>query len=361
MDGSVVVGLSGGVDSSVAALLLLEQGYEVRAVFMKNWVETLPDGQCLWEQDVEDAMQVCDRLGIPLNTIDLSRTYWDAVFTGFLESYRAGLTPNPDVVCNQEVKFKAFRDHALALGATFLATGHYARCGRADGSWRLRRGRDRGKDQSYFLCMLTQAQLEGTLFPVGDMQKNDVRARAARAGLPTHAKKDSTGICFVGERPFREFLARYLPVTPGDIHDAGGHVIGHHDGIHFYTIGQRSGLGIGGLAGRDETPWYVAGKDARTNTLVVVQGQDHPLLYSRWLTTGAPNWIAGCPPGETARLTAKTRYRQPDQACSITIRADGTLHVTFAEPQRAVAPGQYAVFYDGEDCLGGAVITAAGR
>ncbi len=216
MGKSVVVGLSGGVDSSVCVLLLLEQGYDVRAVFMKNWLETTPGGQCLWEQDVEDAMQVCDTLGIPLNTIDLSRAYWDAVFTRFLDEYRTGLTPNPDIVCNQEVKFKAFRDHTRELGADYLATGHYARCGKSAHGWELRRGLDQNKDQSYFLCMLTQQQLDGTLFPVGAMQKGEVRKLAAKAGLATHAKKDSTGICFVGERPFREFLAQFLPVAPGD-------------------------------------------------------------------------------------------------------------------------------------------------
>lgn len=359
MGASVVVGLSGGVDSSVTALLLLEQGHDVRAVFMKNWLETTPGGQCLWEQDVEDAMQVCDRLGIPLNTIDLSRTYWDQVFAGFLDAYRTGLTPNPDIVCNQQVKFRAFRDHALALGAAHLATGHYARCLRSATGWRLARGRDGNKDQSYFLCMLTQQQLEGTLFPVGDMLKSEVRALAARAGLATHAKKDSTGICFVGERPFREFLARFLPVTPGDMLDAEGKIVGRHEGIHFYTIGQRSGLGIGGIAGRRDAPWYVASKDATSNTLVVVQGQDHPLLFSRRLTTAAPNWIAGRVPGNDTALVAKTRYRQPDQACSLETRPDGTLLVRFDAPQRAVAPGQYAVFYQGETCLGGAVITGA--
>lgn len=359
MGASVVVGLSGGVDSSVAALLLLEQGYDVRAVFMKNWLETLPGGQCLWEQDVEDAMQVCDRLGIPLNTIDLSRTYWDRVFAQFLEAYRTGLTPNPDIVCNQEVKFKAFREHVLALGAAHLATGHYARCLHSAQDWSLARGRDGNKDQSYFLCMLTQQQLEGTLFPVGHLRKSEVRAMAARAGLATHAKKDSTGICFVGERPFREFLAQFLPLAPGDICDGDGRVIGRHEGIHFYTIGQRSGLGIGGMAGRQDAPWYVAAKDPGTNTLVAVQGQDHPLLFSRALTTAAPNWIAGHAPETGTELVARTRYRQPDQPCTVETGTDGTLHVYFEAPQRAVAPGQYAVFYQGETCLGGAVITAA--
>ena len=360
MSSSVIVGLSGGVDSSVSALLLAEQGYDVRAVFMKNWLETTPGGQCLWEQDVEDAMQVCDTLGIPLNTIDLSRAYWDGVFARFLEAYRSGLTPNPDVVCNQEVKFKAFRDHVLGLGATHMATGHYARCTKSESGWMLGRGRDSGKDQSYFLCMLTQQQLEGTLFPVGHLMKSAVRDLAAKAGLGTHAKKDSTGICFVGERPFREFLARFLPVAPGEIRDAGGHVIGQHEGVHFYTIGQRSGLGVGGIAGRQDAPWYVAAKDAATNTLIAVQG-DHPLLYSRSLRTAPANWIAGQPPPPGQALQLKTRYRQPDQECAIEVEADGALAVHFVSPQRAVAPGQYAVFYTGETCLGGAVITDTGH
>ncbi|OGT79363.1 MAG: tRNA 2-thiouridine(34) synthase MnmA [Gammaproteobacteria bacterium RIFCSPLOWO2_02_FULL_61_13] len=358
MNNSVVVGLSGGVDSSVTALLLLEQGYDVRAVFMKNWVETTPGGECLWEQDVEDAMQVCDTLGIPLNTIDLSRAYWDGVFAHFLEEYRNGLTPNPDIVCNQEVKFKAFRDHVVELGASHLATGHYARCTKSDSGWMLQRGLDPNKDQSYFLCMLTQRQLEGTLFPVGAMLKSDVRKLAARAGLGTHAKKDSTGICFVGERPFREFLAQFLPVSPGEILDTDGHVIGEHEGVHFYTIGQRSGLGIGGIAGRPDAPWYVAAKDPATNTLIAVQG-NHPLLFSRSLRTAPASWIAGQPPAQELTLAAKTRYRQPDQECTIEPESDGTLLVHFATPQRAVAPGQYAVFYLGETCLGGAMITGA--
>jgi len=357
MNNSVVVGLSGGVDSSVTALLLLEQGYDVRAVFMKNWLETTPGGQCLWEQDVEDAMQVCDKLGIPLNTIDLSREYWDAVFARFLDEYRTGLTPNPDIVCNQEVKFKAFRDHVMELGADHLATGHYARCTKSESGWALGRGRDPGKDQSYFLCMLTQRQLEGTLFPVGNMQKSEVRELAAKAGLATHAKKDSTGICFVGERPFREFLAQFLPVACGEIRDAEGRVIGEHEGVHFYTIGQRSGLGVGGIAGREDAPWYVAAKDPATNTLIAVQG-DHPLLYSRSLRTAPANWIAGQPPAPELKLTAKTRYRQPDQDCTIEAESDGTVLVRFTHPQRAVAPGQYAVFYTGETCLGGAVIAS---
>jgi tRNA-specific 2-thiouridylase len=359
MSDSVVVGMSGGVDSSVSALLLKEQGWDVRGVFMKTWLETTPDGECLWERDVEDAMGVCDALGIPLNTVDLSREYWDAVFARFLEDYRNGLTPNPDVVCNQEVKFKAFRDHALSLGAPHLATGHYARCVTRDTERELLRGRDPAKDQSYFLCMLTQAQLAGILFPVGDMLKPEVRARAARAGLATHAKRDSTGICFVGEHPFREFLGRFLPVRHGEIRDPEGHVLGEHDGTHFYTIGQRSGLGIGGVAGAADAPWYVAAKDAASNTLIVIQGSGHPLLFSRSLRTGPANWIRGAPPDPERPLHAKTRYRQPDQECRVEMLDGGALSVTFSVPQRAVAPGQYVVFYDGEVCLGGAVIQSA--
>ncbi|MBI1732746.1 MAG: tRNA 2-thiouridine(34) synthase MnmA [Gammaproteobacteria bacterium] len=356
MNRSVVVGLSGGVDSSVSALLLVEQGWDVRGMFMKNWMDNTSVGECPWERDVGDALQVCDTLGIPLNTVDLSRTYWNTVFARFLEEYANGLTPNPDVVCNQEVKFKAFREHAQSLGAAFMATGHYVRCKDSGSGTVLARGRDPGKDQSYFLCMLTQQQLAGSVFPVGAMLKSDVRKIAARAGLATHAKKDSSGICFVGEQPFREFLSRYLPVRRGEIRDAGGRVVGEHDGAHFYTIGQRSGLGIGGIAGAPDAPWYVAAKDAGSNTLIVVQGPEHPLLFSQSLRTGPANWVAGRPPDTGRALHAKTRYRQPDQECRIEPLGDSGLNVTFTSPQRAVAPGQYAVFYDGEICLGGAVI-----
>lgn len=356
MSQRVVVGMSGGVDSSVAALLLRDQGFEVEALFMKNWNETATDGSCLWETDVQDAMEVCERLGIPINTVDLSRDYWQGVFTEFLNEYRSGHTPNPDVLCNQEVKFKAFLQHALGRGADLIATGHYARLASRGEHRLLLKGVDVNKDQSYFLCRLTQGQLQCSLFPVGDMQKVDVRALAARAELKTHGKKDSTGICFVGERPFREFLARFLPVQAGEIRSADGKILGEHEGAHFYTIGQRQGLKIGGVAGQGEGAWYVAGKDPANNVLIVVQGHDHPLLFSRRLDARAPHWL-GEPPRAPFHCAAKIRYRQPDQACVVETIDGDSVSVMFKEPQRAVAAGQYAVFYDGDVCLGSAVIT----
>ncbi|MBI2992753.1 MAG: tRNA 2-thiouridine(34) synthase MnmA [Gammaproteobacteria bacterium] len=351
----VVVGMSGGVDSSVAALLLKEQGYAVEALFMKNWKETASDGSCLWETDVRDAMEVCDRLGIAINTVDLSAEYWQGVFAGFLHEYDAGRTPNPDVLCNQEVKFKAFLNFALGQSADLLATGHYARIAARNGSRLLLKGADAGKDQSYFLCRLTQAQLQRSMFPVGDLLKADVRKLAARAGLATHAKKDSTGICFVGERPFRDFLSRFLPARPGEIFDADGRVLGKHEGVHFYTIGQRQGLGIGGVSGMADAAWYVARKDPVQNTLLVVQGHDHPLLFSRRLRACGIHWL-GMAPDAPLRCTAKIRYRQPDQGCVIDAIDGERVTVTFDKPQRAIAPGQYVVFYDTEACIGSAVI-----
>ena len=347
--------MSGGVDSSVAALLLKEQGFDVQALFMKNWNETATDGSCLWETDVRDAMDVCDRLGIAINTIDLSEEYWHGVFAGFLREYGAGRTPNPDVLCNQEVKFKAFLNQALGRSADFLATGHYARIVERDGIRSLLKGTDANKDQSYFLCRLTQAQLRRSLFPVGDLLKTDVRKLAARAGLETHDKKDSTGICFVGERPFRDFLSRFLPARPGEIRSSDGRVLGEHDGVHFYTVGQRQGLGIGGVSGQGEGAWYIARKDPAENTLIVVQGHEHPLLLSRRLNASAVHWL-GAAPDVPLRCTAKVRYRQPDQGCVIESAGADRVTAVFDEPQRAVAPGQYAVFYDGDACLGSAVI-----
>ncbi len=351
----IIVGISGGVDSSVAALLLREQGFPVEGLFMKNWDEKSPDGRCLWEADVEDAMKVCDRLGIPLNTVDLSLEYWDRVFITFLAEYRHGRTPNPDILCNQEIKFMAFLNEALAAGADRIATGHYARIAR-NGRCRLLKGKDPGKDQSYFLCRLNQAQLEKAVFPLGDMEKPAVRRLAKAAGLVTHDKKDSTGICFVGERHFREFLGRYIPRQPGEIRTRDGRIIGEHDGVFFYTIGQRQGLGIGGIRDAAPAPWYVVDKDLERNILYVAQGDDHPLLYSDGLTAVNLHWIAGQPPALPLACTAKTRYRQPDQACVITAASDHRCDVRFAEPQRAVTPGQYVVFYQGDECLGGAVI-----
>lgn len=356
MSERIVVGVSGGVDSSVAALLLLEQGYRVEALFMKNWDERDAAGGCIWEADVGDAIRVCDRLGIRLNTVDLSREYWDRVFLEFLEEYRNGRTPNPDILCNQEVKFRAFLDHALELGADRIATGHYARITAADGVMQLRKGIDTNKDQSYFLCRLNQTQLERSLFPVGDLHKPEVRKLAREAGLITHDKKDSTGICFVGERPFREFLSRYLPVSPGEIQTTSGDVVGQHQGIHFYTLGQRQGLGIGGVRGYADAPWYVIAKDIANNVLVVSQGHNHPLLMSRSLTAVNLHWIGEAPSPLPFGCGAKTRYRQADQECLITALGDNSCSVRFAERQRAVTPGQYVVFYEGDVCLGGGVI-----
>ncbi len=352
----VTVGLSGGVDSSVAALLLQKQGYQVTALFMKNWSEQDESGRCMWEQDVADAMAVCDRLGIPLNTVDLAGSYWERVFTRFLEEYRAGRTPNPDILCNREIKFRAFLEHALSGGAERIATGHYARIDHRDGRYRLLRGRDRNKDQSYFLHALGQEALSHSLFPVGELEKPQVRALAREAGLVTHDKKDSTGICFIGERRFREFLRNYLPASPGEIIDTAGRVIGRHQGVLYYTLGQREGLGIGGVKGAQEGPWYVLAKDVAGNRIVAGQGHDHPLLMSRSLTATEINWIAGVPPALPLRCSAKTRYRQPDQACTVEEAGNGKLRVRFEQPQRAVTPGQSVVFYDGEECLGGGVI-----
>jgi tRNA-specific 2-thiouridylase len=361
MTAKVVVGISGGVDSSVAALLLLEQGYEVEALFMKNWDEPAPGDGCLWEADVEDAMQVCDRLGIPLNTVDLTLDYWRGVFAAFLDEYRAGRTPNPDVLCNQEIKFKAFLDKARGRGAGCIATGHYARIETRDGSRALFKGLDEDKDQSYFLCRLDQPQLGGALFPVGGLRKSEVRALAAEAGFVTHDKKDSTGICFIGPRSFREFLGRYLPVQKGEIRTVAGRVIGEHEGAHFYTIGQRQGLRIGGVAGAGAAPWYVVAKDPAANTLTVAQGREHELLFAGGLRARGLHWISGKAPAAPFACSAKTRYRQADQECCIEEIDGDSVRVRFSTPQRAITPGQYIVFYAGEACLGSAVIECATR
>jgi tRNA-specific 2-thiouridylase len=357
----IVVGVSGGVDSSVAALLLLEQGFQVEALFMKNWDERDAEGGCIWEADVADAIRVCDRLGIRLNTVDLSREYWDRVFLEFIEEYRNGRTPNPDILCNQEVKFRAFLEHALELGADRIATGHYARITETGGVMQLRKGIDANKDQSYFLCRLNQTQLAQSLFPIGDLHKPEVRKLARKAGLITHDKKDSTGICFVGERPFREFLSRYLPVAPGEIRTPSGESVGEHQGIHFYTLGQRQGLGIGGVRGHDDAPWYVVAKDIAHNVLVVSQGHDHSLLMSRSLTAVNLHWTGEPPATLPFACRAKTRYRQADQDCLIIALDDEACSVRFAERQRAVTPGQYVVFYDGDVCLGGGVIDSTAK
>ncbi len=352
----VVVGLSGGVDSSVAAVLLLEQGYRIDGVFMKNWEGDDSDGHCPAERDFSDAGSVCSQLGIPLEAVNFSKEYSDRVFRHFLQEYRAGRTPNPDILCNKEIKFKIFLEYALQRGAELIATGHYARIGKRGGRFQLLKARDTNKDQSYFLYTLGQRQLARTLFPVGEMQKSEVRAVAARNRLVTHAKKDSTGICFIGERNFREFLARYLPARPGEMCTPEGESVGEHQGLMYYTLGQRQGLGIGGRPNaRQGEPWYVVGKDIANNRLLVSQGL-HPMLYSSTLEAGELHWVAGEAVRTPFRCRAKIRYRQPEQLCVIEKISGDYCRVRFDEPQQAVTPGQSVVFYDDEVCLGGGTI-----
>ncbi len=349
----VIVGLSGGVDSSVATLMLLEQGYEVEALFMKNWDEDDEDGHCTAEQDLSDAQKVADKLGVKLHTINFSADYWDDVFEDFLQEHKKGRTPNPDVLCNQKIKFKVFLEHALSLGADKIATGHYARITNNDKAYQLRIGLDDNKDQSYFLYLLGQYQLSKSLFPLGDISKTKVREIASQHDLITADKKDSTGICFIGERNFSEFLQTYLPKQQGDIVDENGQFIKHHQGLAFYTIGQRKGLEIGGGFSDSPEPWFVADKRIDTNELLVVQG-DHQLLYHNTLTTSKLHWI-----GEQSNLPlecqAKIRYRQSSQACTVINHKD-SVKVIFKQPQRAITPGQSIVFYQGDVCLGGAII-----
>ncbi|KRG39545.1 tRNA-specific 2-thiouridylase [Stenotrophomonas panacihumi] len=351
----IVVGVSGGVDSSVAAWRLVQQGEAVAGLFMQNWADD-GSGDCRAEDDRRDAVAVCGRLGIPFHFRDFSSEYWQGVFEHFLAEYAAGRTPNPDVLCNREVKFKHFLDAARELGAERIATGHYARVAHAGGRWRLLRGVDTGKDQSYFLHQLGQAQLAATLFPIGDLHKPDLRRLAREAGLQTHAKKDSTGICFIGERDFREFLGRYLPAKAGEIRDPHGVRIAEHPGVFYFTLGQREGLNIGGVRGRAAAPWYVVGKDVANNVLYVDQDRESPWLMSTTLRSETAHWIAGAPPARRFDCTAQTRYRQPDEPCTVEVRDDGCVDVRFARPQRAVTPGQSLVLYDGDECLGGAVI-----
>ena len=357
----IVVGMSGGVDSSVAALLLEREGYDVVGLFMKNWEDDDTDEYCSTRQDLIDAAAAADVIGVELEAVNFSAEYKERVFAEFLREYQAGRTPNPDVLCNAEIKFKAFLDHALDLGATRIATGHYARVLRKGDLYELHRGRDAAKDQSYFLHRLNQSQLARVLFPLGELHKSEVRRIAAEAHLPNHAKKDSTGICFIGERPFREFLNRYLPREPGPIVSPEGVRIGTHIGLAFYTIGQRKGIGIGGIAGKSADgagdAWYVAQKDRAANALVVVQGHDHPLLLRRTLRAQDSSWILGDAPEEGSTHSAKTRYRQADSACMVTRCDDGEIALEFAQPQWAVTPGQSVVLYDGAVCLGGAVIS----
>jgi tRNA-specific 2-thiouridylase len=357
--GRVVLGLSGGVDSSVAAWLLKRDGYEVIGLFMKNWEDDDDDEYCSTRQDLIDAAAAADVIGIPLEAVNFSAEYRDRVFAEFLREYSAGRTPNPDVLCNAEIKFKAFLDHALALGAERIATGHYARVREADGRIELLRGVDPAKDQSYFLHRLNQRQLERTLFPVGGLLKSEVRRIAREIGLPNAAKRDSTGICFIGERPFREFLNRYLPMTPGPIRTPDGEVVGEHVGLAFYTLGQRKGIGIGGTKNGSGEPWFVARKDMESNTLWIVQGHDHPWLLADRLGAIDASWVSGTAPTVGTRLAAKTRYRQADTECVVMKVDEDGFELEFAEPQWAVTPGQSAVLYQGEVSLGGGVIASA--
>ena len=375
----VVVGLSGGVDSAVTAWLLKQQGHEVIGIFMKNWEDDdrpggtgTDDPYCSSAVDFVDAVAVADVIGIEIEHVNFAADYKDRVFAEFLREYEAGRTPNPDVLCNAEIKFKAFLDHALRLGAEKIATGHYARVRQREGGCQLLKGLDPLKDQSYFLHRLTQAQLSKTLFPIGELPKTEVRRLAAQIGLPNAAKKDSTGICFIGERPFREFLNRYLSHQPGAIVDDRGRTLGRHVGLSFYTLGQRQGLGIGGVKEKGaargagaHAPWFVARKDLGQNTLVVVQGHGHPWLLSATLQFDDASWVAGtAPPGtaeQPAALAAKARYRQADAPCQFEAQGGGLYRLAFAQPQWAVTPGQSAVLYDGEVCLGGGVITGAAR
>ena len=352
----IVVGMSGGVDSSVAALLLKRAGYEVVGLFMKNWEDDDDDEYCSTREDLVDAVSAAEKIGIDIEAVNFAAEYKERVFASFLAEYRAGRTPNPDVLCNAEIKFRAFLDHAMALGAEKIATGHYARVEERDGRFVLLKGLDPGKDQSYFLHRLTQAQLARTLFPVGHLHKSEVRRIAKEAGLANHAKRDSTGICFIGERPFREFLSRYLPREPGPMETPTGERVGDHEGLMYYTIGQRQGLGIGGRRDGAGSPWYVAGKDLAANKLIVVQGHDHELLLRRGLSAGDASWISGEPPAATGELGAKTRYRQADSACRLDVRDARSFDLAFEAPQWAVTPGQSAVLYRGDVCLGGGVI-----
>ncbi|CAC9498840.1 tRNA-specific 2-thiouridylase MnmA (EC 2.8.1.13) [uncultured Gammaproteobacteria bacterium] len=349
----VIVGLSGGVDSSVAALLLIEQGFEVEALFMKNWEEDDTDGHCTAQQDLSDAQKVANKLGIKLHTVNFSSDYWDDVFEHFLQEHKKGRTPNPDVLCNQKIKFKAFLDYALNLGADKISTGHYARITQENDLFQLKVGLDNNKDQSYFLHLLNQHQLSKSLFPLGEINKDEVRKIAAENGFITADKKDSTGICFIGERNFSEFLQTYLPTQQGDIVDENGQFIKHHQGLAFYTIGQRKGLEIGGGFGTSGAPWFVADKRLKNNELLVVQG-DNPLLYHQSLSASNPHWITATPTFPL-KCMAKIRYRQVPQDCTISDQ-DGEIQVKFDQPQRAITPGQSVVFYAQDVCLGGAII-----
>ncbi len=373
----VIVGMSGGVDSSVAALLLKEQGHEVEGLFMKNWTDDDTDTYCSAAEDIRDAELVCNKLGIPLHIVNFSAEYWKNVFEHCLAEYQAGRTPNPDILCNQEIKFKCFLNYAIGMGADYIATGHYSMVQNFQNSTvqhltehqstvpsgaaihaklELRRAADRTKDQSYFLYTLSQSILSKILFPIGHLEKKTVRELAANAGFPNHQKKDSTGLCFIGERKFKEFLNRYITSSPGNIVASDGKILGKHDGLMFYTLGQRQGLGIGGLCDSSNEPWYVVGKDLQNNALIVAQGEEHPLLYGTSLLARNQHWVSGQWPASEFICTAKIRYRQQDTACLVSNFQNGSCKVTFKEPQRAITPGQSVVFYDNEVCLGGGII-----
>jgi tRNA-specific 2-thiouridylase len=353
---NIIVGMSGGVDSSVAALLLQRQGHKVEGLFMKNWEEDDDEVYCSATEDLNDATQIADQLGICLRTRNFSTEYWNKVFESFLSDYRLGLTPNPDVICNNEIKFKAFLDYALELGADFIATGHYARIKYSNGHYRLLKSIDANKDQTYFLHGLNQRQLSHSLFPLGELKKPEVRRLAEQMQFSNYAKKDSTGICFIGERKFKEFLSRYLPAQPGEIRDTEGTYLGNHQGLMYYTLGQRQGLGIGGLAGSSGEPWYVVDKDMGNNILIITQGHDHPRLYNLSLIAHQLHWIAEPPQTVPYRCNAKIRYRQSDQECTIISLQESTCEVKFVNRQWAITPGQSVVFYEGDQCLGGGII-----
>lgn len=357
MSKHIVVGMSGGVDSSVTALLLLKQGFQVTGLFMKNWEEDDGTEYCTAMQDLADAQQVCDKLGIELKSINFASEYWDEVFEVFLSEFKAGRTPNPDILCNKHVKFKAFLDYALEdLKADAIATGHYARTGRIGGDYRLLKGLDPAKEQSYFLYTLGQRELSRTLFPIGHLNKNDVRKLAREAGFDNHRKKDSTGICFIGERKFTEFLQRYLPAQPGSMQTPDGKTIGTHQGLMYYTLGQRQGLGIGGVKDAQDEPWYVLDKDLSQNILIVGQGHDHPLLFHNTLEATGLDWCSNRALAQPIECAAKIRYRQADQRCRVEPIGDNRCRVIFDEPQRAITPGQSVVFYQDDICLGGGII-----
>jgi tRNA-specific 2-thiouridylase len=357
--GLIMVAMSGGVDSAVSALLLQAQEKPVAGMFMKNWEEDDRFGACAAAEDAADAQAVADAIGIPLHRRNFASEYWDYVFEEFLAEYRAGRTPNPDILCNREIKFKTFLEHAMALGAESIATGHYVRRDCKDGIHRLLRGRDPNKDQSYFLYTIGQEQLARTLFPVGELLKPAVRSLAEKAVLPVHDKKDSTGICFIGERNFREFLSEYIPPCPGEIRTIDETVIAEHAGLMYYTLGQRQGLGIGGLRGFSDEPWYVLHKDQESNILYAGQGHDHPWLFSRTLRADQLSWVSGSAPVAGSKLTAKVRYRQADQECLVCEIDDNELALEFEQEQRAVTAGQSVVLYDGDNCLGGGIISWA--